>query len=216
MSPARPHTERWAYRWLYSARVFELTARLFPLLGRAGFHLVSRSVAAFYSRTQPAVVETVRRNLKLLGGQPTRKSAREVFQNFATIIADYTALASMPAARALDLCAEFEGRQHLEAAAAAGGILATGHFGFFEYGAVVLGNLGIPLTIATLPEPRPSLSAWRARWRQRWNAETIEIRADPFASLEVRHAIERGRLAAVLADRPDPSQALSVEMPGGR
>ena len=213
-SPAPSHTERWAYRWLYSAPVFDFTARLYPVLGRSAFHMVSRAVAAFYSHTQPGVVGAVRKNLELLGAPLSRNAHHEVFQNFARMIADYTALFTMSPKQALSLCGKFEGREHLEAAAPEGGLLATGHFGFFEFGAVVLQEASLPLTIATLAEPRPSLSRWRARWRQRWNAETIEIRADPFAALEVRRAIERARIAAVLADRPHPSQAMAVEYKG--
>lgn len=216
MSSARPHTERWAYRWLYTARIFDFTALLYPAIGRGGFHLVSRCVAAFYSHTQPGVVASVRKNLELLGTPLSHRAPHELFQNFARMIADYTALFSMSREQALRWCRAFEGKEHLGVVAAEGGILATGHFGFFEYGAVVLEDVGVPLTIATLAEPRPSLSQWRANWRKRWNAETVEIRADPFASLELRHAIERGRLAAVLADRPHPSQALPVPIPGGR
>lgn len=211
----RPHTERWAYRWLYAAHVFELCARIYPWTGRRVFHGVSRAVAALYARTQPGVVRVVQENLSLLGGSPDARAARQVFRQFATVIADYTAAAAMPEHEVLGMCAVFEGREHLDAVAE-GGLLATGHFGFFEFGAAVLGSLALPLTVATLPEPRPTLSAWRARWRKRWGAETIEIGTDPFASLAVRHTLDSGRLVALLADRPHPSQALPVPMPGGR
>lgn len=213
---ARPHTERWAYRWLYNARIFAFTTGFYRLLGRGGFHAVTKTVAGYYARTQPAVTETVRQNLALFGGHPSREQAARVFLNYATVLADYVAVGAMNDRDALSLCGEFEGREHLEGAMAEGGaILATGHLGFFEFGVVVLGSLGWKVTVATLPEPSAGLTAWRAKWRSRWGAETVEIGADPFSSLGITRALAGGRLVALLADRPISDHGVSFSLPGG-
>jgi lauroyl/myristoyl acyltransferase len=212
----RPHTERWAYRWLYAERVFRLCTALYPVCGRRVFHLVSCTVASLYGATQPAITEVVRSNLTLLGGAVGRKAAQRVFRNFARAIADYVAVGAMPEARAFELCGAFVGKHILEeTVASGGGILATGHYGFFEFGTVVLGTLGFPLTVATLPEPSPGLTQWRARWRRKWGAETIEVGTDPFTSLGITQALSNGRLVGLLADRPMDGQGIEVPLPGG-
>ena len=93
-----------------------------------------------------------------------------MFVNFGATIADYVAVGALPFDKALALCAEHEGIEYLEAATSAGQgvILATGHFSFFEFGAVVR-QIGKKVTIATLREPTDDLTGWRPRWR-RWHA----------------------------------------------
>ncbi len=217
---ARPHTERWAYRHLYTDGIFRLCTRLYPIFRRSGFLAVSRSVALFYALTQPAIRETVRRNLSLLRREPaTTRDAIGVFLNFAATIADYVAVGAMPRQEALSLCDDHkQGLEHLQAARAGGRgvILATAHYSFFEFGIVALGQMGMPITIATLPEPSSALTSWRSRWRSRWDGETIEIGADPFSSLQVVRALEKGRCMAMLADRPIIDHGLPVDLPNGR
>ena len=141
----KPHTERWAYRRLYSARIFELATRIYPLFQRSGAQAISRTVAWTYAVTQHAIRRIVRDNLALLRKEPvTEGDAISVFVNFGATIADYVAVGALPADEALAFCAESEGIEHLRGATTEGRgvILATGHFGFFEFGAVVLGTYG--------------------------------------------------------------------------
>ncbi len=219
LSAEKPHTERWAYRNLYSADVFALATRIYPFFGRPGAQALSRTVAWTYAVTQHAIRGVVRDNLALLRKGPVSdREAVSVFVNFGATIADYVAVGSLPAGKALALCAEHEGIEHLRAATSAdrGIILATGHFSFFEYGAVVLGQMGQKVTIATLREPADDLTAWRAAWRERWGTQTIAIGTDPFSSLQVARAIEEGRCMAMLADRPIAERGVPFDLPNGR
>lgn len=217
---SRSHTERWAYQRLYQDSIFSLCTRLYPYLRRPVFQAVSRTVAWTYAMTQPAVREVVRRNLQLLRKEPVSAAeAVRVFINFGATIADYVAVGAMPVeeARALQE-SDRHGLEHLRGAMAGGRgvILATAHFSFFEYGAVALGQAGIPLTIGTLPEPTASLTEWRAKWRQRWNTETVPVGADPFSSIQIVRSLDAGRCVALLADRPIAEHGLPVDLPNGR
>jgi lauroyl/myristoyl acyltransferase len=219
MSDSRPHTERWAYKKLYTPDIFSLATKLYPWLRRPGCQAVSRTVAWFYAKTQPLVRDVVRNNLALLQKAPvTDADAMKVFVNFGATIADYVAVGAMSREKALALCAEHRGIDHLHAAREGGRgiILATGHYSFFEFGAAVLGGMGIPVTIATLPEPTDGLMEWRANWRNRWGTKTIPVGADPFSSLQVIHSIEQGDCMAMLADRPIGETGLPVDLPNGR
>lgn len=214
----KPHTERWAYRWFYTDQIFRLTTALYPICGRAFFHRATAAVAGFYTRTQPGIVDVVRRNLSLLGKEADQATARRVFINFSRVIADYVAVGAMRGEAARGLCAEFVGREHIEESLGSGkgAILATGHLGFFEYGCVVLGSMGASMAVATKPEPTAALTGWRANWRRRWGVETIEVGEDPFSSLAVNRALSEGRMVAVLADRPLPGHGVPFSLPGGK
>jgi lauroyl/myristoyl acyltransferase len=219
ISAEKPHTERWAYRRLYSANIFALATRLYPFVRRPGAQAISRTVAWTYAVTQHAIRRIVRDNIALLRKEPvSERDAVSVFVNFGATIADYVAVGAMPAAKALALCAEHEGIEHLQAATSSGQglIVATGHFSFFEFGAVVLGQMGRRVTIATLHEPSDDLTSWRAAWRRRWGTETIAIGADPFSSLQVARVIEEGHCMAMLADRPISERGVPFDLPNGR
>lgn len=218
-SPEKAHTERWAYRKLYTPDTFDLATRLYPFLGRPGFQLVSRTVAWTYAVTQPAIRRIVKNNLALLQKEPVSdRDAIKVFVNYGATIADYVAVGAMPAEKAPSLCVQHEGVEHLEAATrdGKGAIIVTGHYSFFEFGTVILNRSGYESSIATMPEPTSALTEWRARWRARWGTETIPVGADPFSALQVIKALDSGRCMALLADRPIGEAGLPVDLPNGR
>jgi len=176
--------------------------------------MIGEVLARCYCATQPGVADVVARNLELLGAPSPRRAARKVFVNFAKTLADYFWLAGRSREEAVAL-ADIE--SHLpEIPAGCGAVLAAGHFGFFEFGALVLAMKGIPVSVVTHAEPSGELTRWRADYRRRWGAETIEIGTDPFSSLQVATAIGEGRLTAMLVDRPVGGRSMDIELPGGR
>ena len=216
---SKPHHERAFFKLVYTPAIFEFTSRLFRFLGRGFYGFVARTVAWCYAVTQHGVRETVRRNLELLTKEPvSARDAVRVFTTFGATMADYVAVGNMDQAKAAQWCAESLGSEYLEEArkGGRGAILATGHFGFFEFGALLLGRTGHPVTVVTLSEHTPELTEWRARFRRRWGAETIEIGPDAFSSLRVVQTLNAGGFAAMLADRPYGGPTVSVELPNGR
>jgi len=210
------HTDRWAYRHLYSDRIFSLTTALYPAFGRRVYNAISIAVAKLFSTTQPGVRHAVERNLARLCGSCTNAESHEVFANFARCISDYVAVGAMGDEEIDKVIGSFTGHEHFNSLEPGrGAILATGHYSFFELGAVVLSRRGHKITVATLPEPSSELTNWRAGWRRRWGVDTIEVGADPFSSLGMTRSIEAGRLTAVLADRPQEGQAIDVPAKGG-
>jgi lauroyl/myristoyl acyltransferase len=75
---------------------------------------------------------------------------------------------------------------------------------------------GYDAVVLTYPEPSQALTRWRAAFRARWNAATLEVGADSFAFLEVAEQLRRGRFVAVLVDRPHPTDSTPVTFPNGR
>lgn len=214
----RQHTERFFYRLLYTPSIFAGVDKMAEALGRVGCGAVATALAWSYSRTHPAIVETVRRNLALLCPQTaTTQRARQVFEEFAKGMADYFAFGQLPLRELGSMCVERGGLEHLRAAQREGRgcILATGHFGFFEFGAALLQEIGIPCSVLTWAEPSEELTQWRAAYRARWGAETIEVGRDVFSSMQVVRALQEGRFCAMLVDRPFGGPTVSVPAPGG-
>jgi KDO2-lipid IV(A) lauroyltransferase len=218
-SAERPHTKRWAYRRLYTPGIFERTTRLYPFFRRSGFQLVCRTVAWTYAVTQHAIRRIVRDNIALLTKESVSdQDAVKVFLNYGATLGDYVAVGAMNPEEVKKLDGGHSGAEYIENATQGGRgiILATGHFGFFEYGAVVLREMGCRMAVVTLPEPTAELTEWRARWRSRWGTKTIAVGADPFSSLQVTSALEEGYCMAMLADRPIGERSLPVDLPNGR
>lgn len=216
---AVPHTERWAYQKFYRKNIFAFASWIYPWLGRTGARLLSRLVAWIYALTQPAILQVVRRNLALLQSKPvTHRDAIQVFLNFSETLADYVGVGRMSSEESKALLGEHIGAEHLERASQKGKgvILATGHYGFFEFGSVILAASGYPITVATLPEPTTELTEWRAAWRRRWGAKTVAVGRDPFSALNVARAISDGDCMALLVDRPVGERGLPVDLPHGR
>ncbi len=216
---ARPHTARPAYRLGYTSAAFGFLSATARVVGRRAAGWIATTFAGFYCRTNPDLVALLDANRELLTGEKTPPGAgADNFRNFALTLADYLWLASQPPGVGFRLADLGPGIESLREASAdgSGAILATGHYGFFEFGALVLGQMGFPVSVVTFAEPSSELTRWRADYRRRWGAETIEIGNDAFSSLRANEAIDRGRLTAMLIDRPLGGRSLEVELPGGR
>ena len=214
----KPHTGRLFYRLGYTAGFFSFLSSAARLLGRNGSARLARSLAWIYSSTQPAIVRIVADNLSLLQNRavPSAEATR-VFESFALSLADYIWLGSCSDAEGFALADIEADLEHLRSACADGhgAILATGHYSFFEYGILILGQMGFPVSVITHAEPSPALSRWRAAYRKRWGAETIELGNDAFSSLRAVEAINQGRLTAMLVDRPNGGRSQMIDLPGG-
>ena len=216
--PEKLHTSRLFYRVGYTAWFFSLLSLAARVLGRKGSARLARGLARIYSSTQASIVDVVAKNLSLFVNRAVpRAEAARVFENFAMTMADYHWLGSCTTAMGFAL-ADFEcDLGHLRSACedGRGAILVTGHYSFFEFGGLILRQSGFSVSVITHAEPSPELTRWRAAYRLRWGVETIELGNDSFSSLRAVEAIERGRLTAMLVDRPHGGRSLDVDLPGG-
>jgi KDO2-lipid IV(A) lauroyltransferase len=95
-----------------------------------------------------------------------------------------------------------------------GVLLLTPHLGNWELGGPWLTSKGMTLQVITLAEPGEGFTQLRQASRARWNIETIVVRNDPFAFVEVIRRLENGATVALLVDRPPPPTAVTVELFG--
>jgi lauroyl/myristoyl acyltransferase len=176
-----------------------------------------RAVAEGYYRTNRIRREVVERNLEpVFQGDraKARQAAHRLFQHFAVKLADLWRFESgVPIDR---WPIETRAWEHFAAARARGRgvLLITPHLGNWELGAPLLGARGVPLLVITQAEPGGGFTELRRASRAQWGIETLVIREDAFAFLEVIRRLQEGATVALLIDRPPPPSAVKVELFG--
>jgi len=182
---------------------------------------MTRAIAGFfgalYALTHPGRVAVVQGNLRLLNAVLDQKAARKVYAEFGSTLADYFYIGTRPSARAAQIITRIDGQEHLQEAhrRGKGALIVTAHFGLFELGGLLMAESGLPFAVLTLPEPSKALSDWRAQFRHRWKADTIEIGNDSFAFLQIADRLRQGTFIATLIDRPHPTESTPVNLPNG-
>jgi KDO2-lipid IV(A) lauroyltransferase len=177
-------------------------------------------LAEAYRLTHPRAQSAVRENLALLCGLQLRESTvRATFRNFGATLADYFQLGARTKQDALALIETRRGFENIQSALAdgKGALLVTVHTGLFELGGLLMEKFHLPLVVLSLPEPSPALNQWRAAYRQRWGAETLEVGVGQFSFVEIARQLAGGKCVAMLTDRPQGNgDAVLVDFPHGK
>lgn len=185
----------------------------------AAARFVGGLIGLAYSLIQPARLDAVRQNLRLIRNREiTAAEGRAVFREFGRTIADYFLLARRPPAAAMARISERVGFEHFEAVrrGGRGGLLLTPHLSFFELGGAAAHADGVEILALTRPESSAGLTAWRAAYRARWGVQTLEVGSeDPFVFVDISRRLDAGKLVAALVDRPNSTQTSRVQLPGG-
>ena len=82
-----------------------------------------------------------------------------------------------------------------------GVILVTGHFGNWEIGGALMRALDLPMTIVAMREACEEINKLRIEFRQRFGAETLEVRQAMDTALQIRRRLADNRIVAMLMDR---------------
>ncbi len=201
----------------YRAEVWRAGLALVRWLPASLEHALAHAAAWLYCVSRPARVEIVAANLRpVFAGdeRAARRAARRLFDQFALKVVDLWRYESGAPVR--ERLAEWTGWDHFNAARAGGRglLLVTPHLGNWEYGGPYLADQGIKLLVLTQPEPGEAFTELRRASRARWGIETLVVRADPFAFLDVIKRLQDGAVVALLIDRPPPPTAVPVELFG--
>lgn len=143
-----------------------------------------------------------------------QKTAKALFEQFAVKLVDlWRYEAGLPIDQ---LFGETSGWEHFVAAREQGRgiLLVTPHLGNWEFGGPLMSRKGVTLQVISLAEPGQGFTELRRASRARWKIETLVIRDDPFAFLEIIRRLESGATVALLVDRPPPATAVTVQLFG--
>jgi KDO2-lipid IV(A) lauroyltransferase len=201
----------------YRARWFDVGEWLALRLNRRALHQLGRWVGSLYRLTHPRTAQALGQNLSLTQpGKVNSALVRRTFRNYGETLADYFILGTRPRAEVMAL-AETVGFDRVKeiVAESKGVLLVTAHLGLFEFGSLFSEAMGQAPLVVSLPEPSSALGRWRAAYRQRWGAETLEIGEDPFRFVEITRHLAKGRCVALLMDRPYGANFVSVDFPNG-
>jgi lauroyl/myristoyl acyltransferase len=97
-----------------------------------------------------------------------------------------------------------------------GVILVTGHFGNWEIGGALLRALRLPMTIVAMREASDEINRLRVEFRQRFGADTIEVRQSIDTALQIRRRLAENRVVAMLMDRHVDRDRVAVRFFGRR
>jgi predicted RND superfamily exporter protein/lauroyl/myristoyl acyltransferase len=175
------------------------------------------AAAEFHFRMQRSRREVVVQNLlpAVSGNRPlAEKTARRLYRNFGLKLADLWQVENgVPVRNWLTRNGEEE---VIRTACGRGrGVLfITLHLGNWEHGGLLLADMGIKLTVLTLPEPEDGLTELRIASRARWGIETLIIGRDHFAFIEVIKKLQDGAALAISIDRPPERGSVLIELFG--
>ena len=94
-------------------------------------------------------------------------------------------------------------------------ILVTGHYGNWEIGSMLIGNMmGLPLTIVAMTEADPAVNRIRLEIRGQMRADTIEVRQSLDTALQIRRCLADNRIVAMLVDRHYGKDRIAVTLFG--
>jgi KDO2-lipid IV(A) lauroyltransferase len=201
----------------YQDRFWKIGLAAARVLPEKLLHATARCVVALYYNSQKSRREIVRGNLlPAFSGDRALAAiaARKLFGNFAVKLADLWRYES-----GIDISSQIQANSdwaRLEKLLEQkrGILLLTPHLGNWEFGAPLLAQKGMKLQVITQPEPQDAFTELRQKARARWGIETLVIRNDPFAFLEVIRKLQEGAVVALLVDRPPAPTAAQVQLFG--
>lgn len=165
-------------------------------------------------RRATAQREAVAHNLRLALGAPVPVDSplvRDVYRNFGRHMVEFFRMPRVP-----QITLHIEGRHYLEAmrVRGEGAILLSAHFGSWELlGAVVVKQLGLPVTAVALPHDDARINDFFNGQRARCGIEVIQL--GPHATSECLTALRRGRFLGLIGDQNFGRSGICVRLFGG-
>jgi KDO2-lipid IV(A) lauroyltransferase len=186
-----------------------VAARVAPIWPRWLELIVSRWVVYVIMAVYPRPKGMIRRNLAhILGRRPgswaVRRTCTAMLGYFGIYHSDLFRFAQLPVTEAQAHLDVVQGMEHLETAAASGkgAVMLTAHFGNYELGGVLLGQLDMPVSVVYVKDKFALAEQYRSVMRGRGNVEEIAIEPHgSWSSLPVLRALRAGRLVAMQGDR---------------
>jgi len=193
---------------MMTAFIFEGLANILRFVPGNIRHKLLQGMGWIYGSLPHGQLKALKFNLRLLmhlKEPELDKTAKEIFQNFATTLFDF----SSPK----NIHVEFPRKKELENWRSQHGslMLLTFHMGLWELGARILGNWGWPVTAIYQPYKNKHLK----RVIEKWRAPGVDfIPVGNGAAKSVSQAFREGKLVAMLGDHHFGEEGIPVELLG--
>jgi KDO2-lipid IV(A) lauroyltransferase len=197
---------RWTLHGLNNGFIFRATRLLVGILPRVVSYGIGHVALWIAWRALAPTRRAVADNLGAIFPDESR-AARErlalrIFRSYSRDVIDFLIALAAPRSRELFEIAEPQRGFFDDLRAQGRGIiLVTGHFGNWEVGGALFGQLGLPFTIVAMAETDPTVNRIRREIRDRMGAETIEVRQSLDTALQIRRSLSENRVVAMLVDR---------------
>ena len=149
------------------------------------------------------------------GPAAVRRATRAAFASYGRYWMESLRLPATPPS-AIDARFSIAGREHLDAARAAGrgAILALPHVGGWDVGGSWLARQGYPVTVVAEPLEPPELFEWFTGLRRQWGMAVVPL--GPGAGTGVLRALRANAMVCLLCDRDIGGGGVEVEFFGER
>lgn len=208
--PPPSEQAEWLLRWMMR-RGFPVLTFLAPRLPRWALILGARFIMTVVKVIYPGLRRAAAGNLSRVMERPldspeVRKATRRLMVSFGMSWADLFGFGQLNREQILALVVDREGVDRLDAvfARGKGAVLLTAHLGPWEVGAVILRNLGLPVSIVYVPDRFEDAERFRSTMRRGRDGDVEEIALDlddQFSTLPALRALTAGRLLAMQGDR---------------
>jgi KDO2-lipid IV(A) lauroyltransferase len=164
----------------------------------------TRVAHSFLRTTRAAVMENFRGAFPELSEPAIEELTLRTYHSYSNDVLDLFRSVPMTAAESFRLFEDVETRASAFTEALSGGkgvLLVTGHFGNWEIGGALMRALELPMTIVAMREADEDINRLRHEFRQRFGADTIEVRQSMDTALQIRRRLADNRIVAMLMDR---------------
>jgi KDO2-lipid IV(A) lauroyltransferase len=164
----------------------------------------TRVAHAVLPGTKAAVIDNFRGAFPDLGGAELKALALRTYHSYSNDVLDMFRSVPLSPAASFRLFEDVELGESAFTQALGGGkgvILVTGHFGNWEIGGALMRALDLPMTIVAMREASEEINRLRVEFRQRFGADTIEVRQSMDTALQIRRRLADNRIVAMLMDR---------------
>jgi KDO2-lipid IV(A) lauroyltransferase len=201
--------QRWTLHGLNNGLIFGATYHGVRTLPRTLSYGIGHVGTRIAWHTMPDTRAALASNLAAVFPEENRatleRRALVTFRSYAQDTIDFLkALSAPPADRRhlFDLSDQYRDIFAELNARGRGVILATGHYGNWEIGSLLIRQaLDLPLTIVAMAEASPHVNRIRRMLRESLGAETLEVRQSLDTGLQIRRRLAGGHIVAMLIDR---------------
>jgi KDO2-lipid IV(A) lauroyltransferase len=179
----------------------------------------TRVAHALLRDTKAAVTENFRGAFPELSESALEDLTLRTYHSYASDVLDLFRSVPLSQRDSFRLFDDVEMQSSAFTRALAGGkgvILVTGHFGNWEIGGALMRALELPWTIVAMREADEQINRLRLEFRERFGADTIEVRQSMDTALQIRRRLADNRIVAMLMDRHVDRDRVAVRFFGRR